>query len=300
MRIDSHHHVWVYRPEEHPWIGPTLTALRRDYLIDEFEQILHSAGYAGSVVVQARQSMEETRWLLRQAKTRPFLRAVVGWIDLCSSRVEERLQDFLPEPKLVGFRHNIHNESDDFTRRKDFRRGLGVLQRYGLAYDLLIFPRHLPLVEPLVDEFPDLTLVIDHLAKPMTDGTDLVAWKKNLGRLAASPRVSIKLSGLSSETSPSRWDMTSIRFLLDAAWEAFGPERMMAASNWPVSNLAGSYAWTMGLVEDFLLKHGARAADLVLGGNAERIYRLRSPGAMRGRGPETRPGISRGPGPSSS
>lgn len=301
MKIDSHHHLWVYRQEDHPWIGPTQAALKRDFLAQEFEEVLGSAGYSGSVAVQSRQSVEETRWLLRQAKTRPFLRGVVGWIDICSSRLEEELQEFLPEPKLVGFRHVIHGESDDFMTRMDFRRGLGVLQRLGLAYDLLIFPRHMPLVEPLIDEFPNLTMVVDHLAKPMTEGTDFVAWKRNLGRLAASPRVSVKLSGLFSETVPSRWDMKSITFFLDASWEAFGPERMMAASNWPVSNLAGTYAWTMSLVENYLLRHDASAANLVLGENAARIYRFPISGdTKRGPGPETRPGTQRGSNPSSS
>ena len=288
MKIDSHHHLWNYRAEEYPWIGPQLAALRRDHRAEEFEEVLGSAGYSGSVVVQARQTREETRWLLKEAQTRPFLRGVVGWIDLCSSRVEEHLQEFLPEPKLTGFRHNIHAESDDFPTRKDFRRGLKVLQRYGLVYDLLILPRHLPLVEPLIDEVPDLTLVVDHLGKPMTDGTDFHSWKRDLARLAASPRVSVKLSGLCSETVPSRWDLATIEFLLDAAWEAFGPERVMAASNWPVSNLAGTYQWTMGLVEDYARKRDPSAVDLVLGDNAARIYRLPAPTREPGRG--TTPG----------
>jgi L-fuconolactonase len=291
LRIDSHHHLWVYRPEDHPWIGPTQAALKRDYLTEEFGEVLGSAGYSASVAVQARQSVEETRWLLRQAAGRPFLKGVVGWIDLRSPGLEEQLQELLPEPKLVGFRHNVHDESDDFLTRTDFRRGLGVLQRYGLAYDLLIFPRHLPLIESLANEFPGLTMVVDHLGKPMTEGTDLIAWKRNLGRLAAYPRICVKLSGLFSETVPCRWDTKSIEFLLDSSFEAFGPERVMAASNWPVSNLAGTYAWTMSLVENYVLKHHASAANLVLGENTARIYRLKLSETTRRPGSETRSGI---------
>lgn len=274
MKIDSHHHLWRYSAQEYPWITDTLSPLRRDFTAREFQAAMSSAGYEGSVVVQARQTVEETRWLLGEAERWPFLKGVVGWIDLRSPELETLLQEFLPNPKLVGFRHVVHDEPDDFLKRPEVRRGLGVLRDHGLAFDLLVFPRHLPMVMALAAEFPDLTLVIDHLGKPMTPGTDRKAWKEHLSALAACPRISVKLSGLCSETYPARWDAQSIEFFLDTAFASFGSARLLAASNWPVSNLAGSYGWTMGIIESYLETLDARASALVLGENAAAVYHL--------------------------
>lgn len=243
-------------------------------MADELENTLYRAGYDGSVVIQARQSLEETRFLLETARSHPFIRGVVGWVDLKSPGLEELLDGFLGTP-LVGVRHVVHDEPEGFLLQPEVLRGLHVLERRRLTFDLLLFPRHLKAAASAVGCFPHLTFILDHLGKPLEDPSfSLADWRRDLAALAEHPQVAVKASGLITESYPSRWSAETIQAMLETAFELFGPERLLASSNWPISELAGTYSWTMGWLERYIARFPAPIPDLVLGGNAARVYGL--------------------------
>jgi len=274
LRIDSHQHFWKYDPVEYDWIGERMGVLKRDFLPEHLLPELRRAGFQGCVAVQARQTLEETRFLLELADANPFVLGVVGWVDLRAD-VKDQLARFEGRRKLVGLRHIVQAEPDDeFLLRSDFCRGIETLQSQGFAYDILIYPRHLKAAAEFARRFPGMRLVLDHLAKPDIKGGALDDWRRDLGTLAAQPHVSCKLSGLVTEADWQRWSDAQIEPCLDAALECFGPERLMVGSDWPVCTLAADYARTMGLVLDFLERRAPAAREAVLGGNAARFWRL--------------------------
>jgi L-fuconolactonase len=282
MRIDAHQHFWRYHRDEYPWMSPAMEALRRDFLPGDLGPELEAAGFDGTIAVQARQTLEETRWLLELADGHPFVRGVVGWVDLRSPDVDAQLARFAAHPKLVGVRHVVHDEPDDgFMARPDFRRGIARLRGHGLAYDLLVFPKHLPLAARLAEEFPDQAFVLDHVAKPLVREGRLSPWDEDLRRLAAFPNVSGKLSGLVTEARWGSWKAEDFRPYLDVVLAAFGPERLMIGSDWPVCTLSGAYGATMAIVVDYAGRLAPGERDAVLGGNALRLYGV---GRPRGEG----------------
>ena len=202
MRIDSHQHFWRYDPAHHVWMTDAMAALRRDYLPDELAPLLRASGFDGTIAVQARQLLEETEWLLALAERHSSIKGVVGWVDLCSTELTAQLERFAPHPKLVGVRHVVHDEPDDrFMLRPEFRRGIARLAEFELAYDLLLFPRHLSVAVTLVDEFEDQLFVLDHIAKPAIRDRLLAPWREDLRRLAERPNVFCKLSGMVTEAA---------------------------------------------------------------------------------------------------
>lgn len=279
MRIDSHHHLWHYDPAQHTWMTDDMAILRRDYLPVDLAPLLAETGFDGTIAVQARQTIEETSWLLEQAQQHPFIRGVVGWMDLCSpQRVEAQLERFGRHPRLVGVRHVLHDEPDDrFMLRADFQAGLSRLAKFDLVYDLLIFPHHLPIATQLVERFPDQRFVLDHIAKPPIADGRLSPWREDLARLAGFPNVACKLSGMVTEARWGQWQANTFHPYLDVVLDGFGPERVMIGSDWPVCTLSGGYARTMGIVLDYVQQRCPEAADAILGGNAARIYRLDVP-----------------------
>ena len=252
-----------------------MDALRRDHLPGELEQLLRTSGFDGTIAVQASQVIEETEWLLKLADEHAFIKGVVGWVDLRSSRVDAQLARYARHPKLAGVRHVVHDEPDDhFMLRPDFRAGIARLREYGLTYDLLLFPKHLSPAMRLVEEFPDQPFVVDHIAKPFIRDGLLSPWRDDLATLAAFPNVTCKLSGLVTEADWQRWCADDIRPYLDVAFECFGPDRLMIGSDWPVCTLAGDYASTMAVVVDYVQQLPAEVREGILGNNAARFYGL--------------------------
>jgi L-fuconolactonase len=275
VRIDSHQHFWRYDPVEYDWIDQRMGVLKRDFLPEHLLPELQQAGFDGCVAVQARQTLEETRWLLELADAHPFVAGVVGWVDLCSPGVGEQLARFEGRRKLIGLRHVVQAEPDDrFLLRSDFLRGIEVLQRLGYAYDILIYPRHLKVATEFARRFPGMRLVLDHLAKPDIKGGRLDEWRRDLRALAALPHVSCKLSGLVTEADWLGFTTEQIRPCLETAFDCFGPERLMIGSDWPVCTLAADYARTMGVVLDYLERRAPAEREGVLGGNAARFWQL--------------------------
>jgi len=275
MQVDAHQHFWIYRPDEYGWIDDSMAALRRDFLPHDLGPELAREGFHGSVAVQTRQTLEETRWLLELAARSPSILGVVGWVDLRSQDVRSQIKTFAQNPKLVGIRHIVQAEPDDrFLLQPDFLRGVSVLEEFDLAYDILIYTRHLPVAAEFVERFPRQRFVLDHLAKPPIKSGEINSWAEGIRRLAAFPNVFAKLSGLVTEADWQQWKPEHISPFLDVAFESFGADRLMIGSDWPVCLAAAPYALAVGVVKDYVLKHQAEWRDGVLGENATRFWRL--------------------------
>ncbi|MEQ1858844.1 MAG: amidohydrolase family protein [Chthoniobacteraceae bacterium] len=272
MRLDSHQHFWSYDAAQYPWI-PQGSPLHRDWLPDDLAPLLAAAGLDGCIAVQARQTVEESRWLLTLADHAPIIRGVVGWVDLRSERVEEQLAEFAPHAKFRGVRHVVQDEPDDqFMLGADFLRGIGKLKAFGLAYDILIFPKQLPAAIELARRFPEQPFVLDHIAKPLIKDGTVEPWAAQIRELAKSPNVMCKVSGMVTEARHGAWRAEDFRPYLDVVLEAFGVERLMFGSDWPVCLLSGSYPETFGLVHDYAAHLDPAQQAALFGGNAARFY----------------------------
>ena len=280
MRIDAHQHFWRYDPAQYGWIDDTMAALRRDHLPAEAQREMARAGVDACVAVQARQTLEETRWLLALADAHPFIAGVVGWIDLQSPDARAQLEQFAPHPRLVGVRHIVQSEPDDrFMLRPAFCAGLALLEEFRLAYDILVYSRHLPVAAELADRFPNQRFVLDHLGKPDIRAGAIDGWARDVRQLARRPNVWAKLSGLVTEADWTRWTAAVLRPYLDVAFDCFGAERLMIGSDWPVCTVAGDYGRTMSVVTDYVGDRPAHERDAVLGGTARRFWNLQPVGA---------------------
>jgi L-fuconolactonase len=277
MRIDSHQHFWRYDPAQYGWIDDSMTRLRRDFLPADLEPLLDAAGFDACVAVQARQTLEETRWLLELAADHSFIAGVVGWVDLQSAAVERDLEALSERKTLVGIRHIVQAEPDDFLLRPAFRRGVGLLERFGLAYDILIYPRHLKAAEQFVSSLPSQRFVLDHVAKPEIRSGRIDEWRGGLAALAHCPNVVCKLSGLMTEADWQSWTPDQIRPYLDAAFECFGADRLMIGSDWPVCTLAAPYERTVAVIDDYVARCSEAERGAVLGGTAARFWNLTLP-----------------------
>jgi len=275
MRIDAHQHFWVYDQSEYAWIDDSMASLRRDFLPNDLKIELGRKGFQGSVAVQARQTLEETRWLLELATDASFILGVVGWVDLRSSNVRSQLEAFAGNPKLVGIRYIVQSEPNDrFLLQPEFLRGISLLEEFDLAYDLLIYPKHLPVAAEFVRRFPRQRFVLDHLAKPPIKSGSLRPWERGMRELGTLPNVFCKLSGLVTEADWQNWKPEHIVPYMDVAFETFGPRRLMIGSDWPVCTLAASYTRAIDLVESYLSQHATEVQDAALGENAQQFWKL--------------------------
>lgn len=275
MHIDAHQHFWIYHAEEYDWIDESMLPLRRDFLPGDLRPERHEAGFHGSIAVQARQNLEETRWLLDLADGDPSIMGVVGWVDLRSPDVHSQLEAFSRNSKLVGVRHIVQSEPDDrFLLRDDFLRGISLLERFDLTYDILIYPKHLGVAAEFVKQFPRQWFVLDHLAKPNIKTGQIESWATGIRKLAEFPNVFCKLSGLVTEADWKNWKPEQITPYIDTAFEAFGPDRLMIGSDWPVCLVAGTYGRVVDIVKIYLAQYSSDVQEGILGGNAQRFWKL--------------------------
>jgi len=275
VRIDAHQHFWKYSREEYPWIGAGMERLARDHLPADLAPLARAAGIGGSVAVQARQSLAETRWLLELAEADPFVVGVVGWVDLRSPAVGEELAALAGRPKLVGVRHVVQDEPDPrFLLGEAFVRGLEQLHQHGLAYDLLLYPPQLPAAVELAGRLPGQPFVLDHLAKPRVKTGEIEPWRRDVEALARRQNVCCKVSGLVTEAAWRRWRRADFTPYLEVVLAAFGPGRLLFGSDWPVCLLSGDYPDVVGIAEDFFSLLSAAEREAVFGGNAARFYGL--------------------------
>lgn len=274
MKIDSHHHLWAINDTDYVWMTDAHAAIRRDFLSAELDATMAQSGIDGTVAVQARQMVEETDFLIDLADANPRIKAVVGWVPLCDNGGEPFLERFAAHPKLAGVRHVVHDEPDDeFILRADFNAGIRNLAKYGLCYDILIFWKHLPQTIRFADLHPEQPFVVDHIAKPrISRGGFDREWADGIRELAARGHVSCKLSGVLTEVRDDGWDIGLIRPYFETVWEAFGPDRLMFGSDWPVCLLRSSHAdWTR-LAAELTRELSADEQAAFWGGTAARVY----------------------------
>lgn len=275
MTIDSHQHFWTFDPIRDSWITDDMSVIQRNFYPDDLKPILIQNGIDGCVAVQADQSLAETAFLLDIAAKNDFVKGVVGWIDLQADDIEEQLSELNSVKKLAGFRHVLQAEPDvEYMLRPNFLRGIAKLQKYGFTYDILIFPKHLTTAQKLVAQFPDQPFVLDHIAKPYIKAGLIDEWKRDIQSLAKFENLQCKVSGIITEADWKNWTYKQIKPYLDVVFEAFGIDRIMFGSDWPVCLVAGDYAQVKGIVETYTEDFSDSEKNKVFGENATKFYSI--------------------------
>jgi L-fuconolactonase len=275
VMIDAHHHLWKYNDRDYIWMSDEMKALRRDFLVPELEQVMRDSGVGGTIAVQARQTIEETEWLLDLAAHSHFILGVVGWAPLATDNAAAVLDRFARFPRLKALRHVLHDEPDDYyVLRADFNRGIHMLRSSGLAYDILIFERHLPQTLQFVDRHPGQIFVVDHIAKPRIRDGILSPWRDRMEELAKRENVYCKISGMTTEADWKTWTPETLRPYFDVVLHAFGPSRLMFGSDWPVLVVAGGYKNWVDTFRSFIAELSSAEQESICCGTAITAYRL--------------------------
>lgn len=274
MRIDSHQHFWQYNPSDYVWMTDEHNVIRRDFLPETLAPLLAAGNIDGTIAVQARQQIEETEFLLQLAKNHSAIKGVVGWIPFCDKHVIDYIEKYAANQKIVGFRHVVHDEPDDFfILRADFNAGVEQLTHHSLCYDVLIFEKHLPQAIQFVDRHPGITMVVDHIAKPRIQQTSFDStWANNIKELAKRDHVHCKLSGMVTEVRDGHWDRQLLQPYFDTVLEAFGANRLLFGSDWPVCLLRSEYLQWLEIVSSFIAPLSTSEQAAIMGKNAERVY----------------------------
>ncbi|MEX2513631.1 MAG: amidohydrolase family protein [Cyclobacteriaceae bacterium] len=273
--FDAHHHLWNYQPERFPWINEEMARLKKDFKPIMLEREFKQHGISGSIVVQAIQDEDENHFLLQQADENDFIKGIIGWLDLKSPALRERLNLYVPFQKLKGFRHILQDESDpDFILNAEFQRGLGWLFEAGYVYDLLVFPHQLKGAIKTVENFPDAPFVLDHMAKPSIKSGKMGEWKELIKALGENKNVYCKVSGMVTEANWNNWEENDFFPYLDVVMEAFGEDRLMYGSDWPVCLLAGSYNQIFDIIKKYLNNFPADTQAKIWAKNASVFYRI--------------------------
>ena len=275
MVIDSHQHFWKYDPVTYSWIDDSMKVLQRDFLPSDLGPILQENGVDCCVAVQADQSERETEFLLELARENQFIKGVVGWVDLKAEGVSKRLAHYSQNEKLKGVRHIVQEEPDpEFMLRKDFQNGIRHLAEFGLTYDILVYPNQLAAAVLLSRAFPEQKFVLDHIAKPrISKGLDQ-EWVNNIKELASNPNVSCKVSGMVTETTNFQWQQEDFYPFMDVVLDAFGWQRIMYGSDWPVCLLGANYKEVITIVTDYISKLSNNERAGIMGLNAIDFYSL--------------------------
>lgn len=275
MIIDSHHHFWKYDPGEYGWIDDSMKAIRTDFLPENLKTNVQDSNVDGVISVQARQTVEETDWLIGMAHQNDFIKGIVGWLPLIHDDIEVNLEKYADEKILKGVRHVIQGEPDpEFMLRKDFNRGIASLKKHSLVYDILITERQLTNAIRFVDRHPDQVFVLDHIAKPHIRLNELSPWKENMMELAMRRNVNCKISGMVTEADFMNWTPSQLQPYFEVIIKAFGPDRLLFGSDWPVCLVATSYKKWIELVQKNISKLSETEQAKIMGENAIRIYKL--------------------------
>lgn len=271
-KIDSHQHFWKYDPPRYTWIDDSMQVLQQDYLPEDLAPVLKKNGFDACVAVQAVAEISENDFLLNCAAEHDFIKAVVGWADLCSPEVASVLEKYAVYEKFKGIRSLIQSEGAGFMLRKDFQDGLGKLAHFDLTFDLLLAVHQLPEAVILTQKFPDQPFVIDHLAKPQFSAPFDEKWSKNMKKLGALDNVFCKVSGMVTETKDFKWQNAPFQRYLDTLVEAFGTKKLLFGSDWPVCNLAADYGSVVDIVQNYFKGFSDTEQNRIFGGNATEFY----------------------------
>ena len=273
--IDSHHHFWDLSLLDYPWMPPGPSIVRKDYLPDDLRPEIEAVGIGRTVIVQAHQSLDEARFLLDIAKRTDFVAGVVAWVDVQSPTVGDDLDALMDGGALVGIRHQVEDDpDDDWLVAEDTVRGLKEIANRGLAYDMLVRPRHMKHVPTVAERAPELRMVIDHIAKPLIADGIMEPWAADMTAIASIPGVYCKVSGMVTEADHTGWRVEDLRPYVAHVREQFGMDRLMFGSDWPVCLLASSYGRVFDAALEALGSMTDKERDAFLGGNAKRFYRL--------------------------
>jgi L-fuconolactonase len=276
MNIDSHQHFWHFDPVRDTWIDGSMKTIQRDFLPEDLKPILETDNIQGCVAVQANQSLEETEFLLGLTQKHDFVRAVVGWIDLQADDISDQLGKLKDRPKMAGFRHVVQTERDDnFVLKPNFQRGIKALGDFNFTYDLLVFSHQLPASITLTQNFPNQPFVLDHLAKPQIKNGKVNDWKRDIRKLAAQSNVYCKVSGIVTEADWKNWTYEEIVPYLDITFEAFGTERIMFGSDWPVCLVAAEYNEVKQVISRYISSFTESEKKKIMGGNARKFYKIK-------------------------
>jgi|UniRef100_UPI00404A2FA8 L-fuconolactonase len=273
-KVDAHQHFWKFDPLRDNWITEEMEVIRHDFLPHNLKPLLDANGVNSCIAVQADQSENETDFLLGLAAENEFIKGVVGWVDLCSETIHDRLEHYSQFPKIKGFRHILQAEPIEFILKPEFQRGISALQLYGFTYDILIYPQHLPVIPDLIRGGNEQKFILDHLAKPNIKNGTSATWAADLKKIASHKNVFCKLTGMVTEADHRTWTKEDIYPYMDKALEFFGPERLLFGSDWPVCRLAASYGQVCDLMNDYLGKLTLHEQELIWGKNAAMFYKL--------------------------
>jgi len=275
MRIDAHQHFWKFDPIRDSWITPEMAVIQRDFMPEHLEPLLKKNGIDGTVAVQASQTESETDFLIGLSEKHSFIKGIVGWVDLRSESVRERLAHYSKFPVVKGFRHVLQGEQQrDMMLSSSFLNGIAALKEFGYTYDILIFPDQIRFSADLAGRFPQQRFVIDHLAKPYIKRGEIDAWRTDIMEIAAHPNVYCKISGMVTEADWHHWKKDDFSRYMDVVTEAFGAERIMFGSDWPVCQVAASYAEVVEIVSEYYSTFPSHVPEQVFSGNAIDFYNL--------------------------
>jgi L-fuconolactonase len=274
MIIDAHQHFWHYQPETHAWIIDSMQEIRRDFLPEELGPLLIENGIDGCIAVQADQSIDETKFLVELAMKNPWIKAVIGWIDLQSSDIDIQLANWKQWPVVKGFRHILQAEEPAFMLSAEFLRGITALQKFDYCYEILIYPKHLSATLQLVKQFPNMRFVIDHIAKPNIKEQHNEAWKIGMEKLGLQNNVFCKISGMVTEAKWGEWVSADFEPYLNVVKNAFGMDRLIYGSDWPVCLVSANYKEQFTITKQFFSNNTEEEKAKLFGGNAKRFYKI--------------------------
>jgi L-fuconolactonase len=274
-KIDSHQHFWKFDPVRNSWINDSMYILQRDFLPEDIAPILNHYGIDGCISVQVDQSEEENTFMLQQADENQFIKGVVGWVDLCADDIDDKLAYYSQFKKLKGFRHILQGEKNRaFMLKQEFKKGISMLEKWGFTYDILVYTDQLAYIHEFVRFFPNQPFIIDHIAKPQIKARQIKDWEKQMQAIAKHENVYCKVSGMVTEADWMGWKKNDFKPYLDVVFEAFGSERVMYGSDWPVCKLAATYGKVIGIADEYISSFSQSEKDSFWGNNAHRFYKL--------------------------
>ncbi|TVP51553.1 MAG: amidohydrolase [Mongoliibacter sp.] len=272
MKIDAHQHFWQYQPLRDTWIDDSMKVIQRDFMPEDLKPELDKREIDGCIAVQADESLKETEFLLGIAKENPWVKGVVGWIDLGAGDLESQLEELSAEKKLVGFRKILQGLPPTAMEDPDFLKGISKLENYGLTYDILIYPRHLDKAFQLAKKFPNQKFIIDHMAKPDIKNADFGMWSRKISLFGDLENVYCKVSGMVTEADWKEWSIIQFHPFLEKTTATFGVDRLVYGSDWPVCLLAASYAEVFDIATIFFSSFSKNEQEKIFGKNACRFY----------------------------
>lgn len=272
--IDAHVHFWKYNPIKDAWITDEMALLQRDFFPENLKPVLQENGITGIVAVQADQSEKETKFLSQLANKNPFIKGIVGWVDLQNKNVEDKLLYWTEYPVIKGFRHIVQAEAEGFLKKEAFLDGIKLLKNFDFTYDILIYPNQLKEAIQFVNKFPNQKFVLDHCAKPCIRDQKINEWKIQIKEIAQNENVYCKVSGLVTEAKWNEWKTEDLHSYLDVVFESFGTDKILFGSDWPVMLLSSTYSKWKKLIEEYMLQFSDEEKQKVFDTNAVKFYNL--------------------------